>query len=454
MMIPGSGIAKSRLNSQVPASISPSISSVVTSSMWSAIALIRRGRKALATSRRYAVWTGGSVRCSVSTWPQPRSRRICSYRRALSTCRPFFVPPPRAGAREELRIGQDEAHVLVSGHHHGTDLGHRKDGTPIVQVLVEVPWVVLDRGIQHRVVHRTRHGPDPIFERDVGHPDILPGHEPSFVRRRARALPRPIVTIVTNTDRLLSLAAGVCPETAPADFVTACATAGWKACGIWFDPDTWNCRRGRRRAASARRHRTDRAGHGTRLRHAGRRPRRSDDRGGRDDRRAQPARGVARRRRRTVSPTASANCATSRRRTTSDAVSSSCASCRFATCRRRCAVLDRVDRANAAVLIDLLHLVSHRRHRRRCGVDRRLHRLPYVQLCDAPRAAPEDLYTEAIDGRLLPGDGELPIVELVDVLPAHTALSMEIRSAALRSAWPDPVDRARHVLDSTMRALA
>ena len=52
MMIPGSGIAKSRLNSHTPASINPSISSVVTSSMWSAIDLMRRGRKAFATSWR------------------------------------------------------------------------------------------------------------------------------------------------------------------------------------------------------------------------------------------------------------------------------------------------------------------------------------------------------------------------------------------------------------------
>ena len=52
MMIPGSGMAKSRLNSHVPTSISPSISSVVTSSMWSAIALMWRGRNALATSWR------------------------------------------------------------------------------------------------------------------------------------------------------------------------------------------------------------------------------------------------------------------------------------------------------------------------------------------------------------------------------------------------------------------
>ena len=44
---------------------------------------------------------------------------------------------------------------------------------------------------------------------------------------------------MTTEERLLSLAAGVCPETAPADFVSACASAGWPACGIWYDAATW-----------------------------------------------------------------------------------------------------------------------------------------------------------------------------------------------------------------------
>ncbi|NDB06935.1 MAG: sugar phosphate isomerase/epimerase, partial [Acidimicrobiia bacterium] len=39
--------------------------------------------------------------------------------------------------------------------------------------------------------------------------------------------------------RLLSIAAGVHPELAPADMVTTAAAAGWPACGIWFDGNTW-----------------------------------------------------------------------------------------------------------------------------------------------------------------------------------------------------------------------
>jgi sugar phosphate isomerase/epimerase len=116
------------------------------------------------------------------------------------------------------------------------------------------------------------------------------------------------------------------------------------------------------------------------------------------------------------------------------------------------AVLDRVNRPNAAVLIDNLHLA------RTGGTVADVAaisagRLPYLQLCDAPAAAPGELVVEALDGRLLLGDGHLPITELVDVLPAQTALSMEVRCAALRSAFPDPTDRARQVLTTTLHHL-
>jgi sugar phosphate isomerase/epimerase len=112
------------------------------------------------------------------------------------------------------------------------------------------------------------------------------------------------------------------------------------------------------------------------------------------------------------------------------------------------AVLDAVDRPNASVLIDNLHLA------RTGGTVADVAavepgRLPYVQLCDAPASAPEQLVVEALDGRLTLGAGELPVSDLVDALPAHTALSLEIRSAHLRSAIPDPIDRARHVLSTT-----
>ncbi|MEY3146955.1 MAG: hypothetical protein RL688_174 [Actinomycetota bacterium] len=40
--------------------------------------------------------------------------------------------------------------------------------------------------------------------------------------------------------RLLSLAAGVQTDVAPADMVTVAHEAGWLAVGIWFDGKVWN----------------------------------------------------------------------------------------------------------------------------------------------------------------------------------------------------------------------
>lgn len=60
---------------------------------------------------------------------------------------------------------------------------------------------------------------------------------------------------------------------------------------------------------------------------------------------------------------------------------------------------------------------------------------PYAQLCDAPPTAPADdlasLIDEARYRRLLPGQGGLPLVELLAALPAEAPLSIEVQSDAL-----------------------
>jgi sugar phosphate isomerase/epimerase len=120
-------------------------------------------------------------------------------------------------------------------------------------------------------------------------------------------------------------------------------------------------------------------------------------------------------------------------------------------------VVQSVDHPAGAVLIDALHLA-------RCGastadvaaIDRRL--LPYAQLCDGPAQVHEPDHAtylaEAIDGRCLPGEGELPLAELIHALPIDLPLSLEIRSKALRERFGDPIERARAVLDTTRRFFA
>ena len=82
----------------------------------------------------------------------------------------------------------------------------------------------------------------------------------------------------------------------------------------------------------------------------------------------------------------------------------------------------------------------------------------YVQICDAPReapGAPDDLVAladEARHGRLFPGEGDLPLGELLDALPADLPCCVEVQS----DSWSgvDVGQRARHALASARALLA
>ncbi|MGA9276643.1 sugar phosphate isomerase/epimerase family protein [Ilumatobacter sp.] len=251
-------------------------------------------------------------------------------------------------------------------------------------------------------------------------------------------------------DHLLSLAAGVCPETGPTDFVTACATAGWEACGIWFDPETWTDA-----VATDVRRRLDDTGvialdmepvfvtadgdHGVRM--------------------VEAAAAVGARNLLVVSRGVDDERFTTRFGELCDLAAPHGIGCSIeflafmsvSSLPQSLAVLDAVDRPNGGVLIDALHLA------RTGGSPDEVaeiaavapERLAYAQLCDGPAEAPDDAYADALDGRMNVGDGGLPVHALVDAFPSHTAFSMEIRSAHLRRAFTDPTERARHVLDAT-----
>ncbi len=121
-------------------------------------------------------------------------------------------------------------------------------------------------------------------------------------------------------------------------------------------------------------------------------------------------------------------------------------------------VLERTGLADAGLLIDPLHLArTGGRPEHLIGLPPE--RLAYAQFCDATAvgASADDVQAiieEAVDRRLLPGEGQLALQSLLGVLPANIPLSVEVRSKPLRDAFPDPVDRARAVLTATMAVLA
>jgi sugar phosphate isomerase/epimerase len=105
-------------------------------------------------------------------------------------------------------------------------------------------------------------------------------------------------------------------------------------------------------------------------------------------------------------------------------------------------ILDRAAHPAGAVLIDALHM-------QRSGATPAdvaavpPDRVPYVQLCDGPFEPvrpPEDVaLTEARTGRLFPGDGEIPLRELVDALPPDAALAVVSPVAQFAGTPPDEV---------------
>ena len=122
------------------------------------------------------------------------------------------------------------------------------------------------------------------------------------------------------------------------------------------------------------------------------------------------------------------------------------------------AVLDAVAHPLRALLIDPIHVDrSGSSIAQIAKLDPAL--LPYAQFCDARAERPDPadfdaVIIDAIDLREQCGAGALPLSELYRALPRDIPLSIELRSKALRDAYPDAGARARAVADATRAWLA
>jgi len=114
----------------------------------------------------------------------------------------------------------------------------------------------------------------------------------------------------------------------------------------------------------------------------------------------------------------------------------------------------RTGRANATVLVDTWHWF-------RGGADMALLRaLPgdkvgSVQLNDATRTGPADMIQESMLGRLMPGDGVIPIADVIrtiDAIGSTAPLGLEVFHES--HARLDPIDVARRAAEATRRVLA
>jgi len=117
-------------------------------------------------------------------------------------------------------------------------------------------------------------------------------------------------------------------------------------------------------------------------------------------------------------------------------------------------ILDATTGHHFGILLDALHLARSEELRQLPPLDPRQH--PYIQLCDGAEVCAPDrpsLLEDAIDYRCAPGQGELDLVALLGALPADTPISLEVRSKALREAFPDPNARAAALLNQTQSFL-
>jgi len=108
---------------------------------------------------------------------------------------------------------------------------------------------------------------------------------------------------------------------------------------------------------------------------------------------------------------------------------------------------------NVSIVLDMLHVC------RSGATAAEIAALPsdtfaFVQLCDAPLAAPpfDQLRVESRGHRLLPGEGELPLFALMDALP--DGMTLDIETPNLTVQHLPHAEQARRASDAARRFLA
>lgn len=246
--------------------------------------------------------------------------------------------------------------------------------------------------------------------------------------------------------RLLSLAAGVQLDVAPADMVTVAYKAGWSAVGIWFDGKTWTDSISREV-----RQRLDDTGI-VALDIEPIIP--SDDGNDFGEQLIEAAAVIGARHILFTSRLKDQSQTTHRYQEVCELARlyEIKVVCEFLpifplnTLSMATEIVAHAGATNGGVLIDNLHLSrsgSSIADVQALPIDL----FPYLQICDASAERPIDfggLLDEALNGRLCPGEGSLPIVELLQAVP-KVPLSFEVRSKFLRD-MTDPVERAKYLL--------
>ncbi len=120
------------------------------------------------------------------------------------------------------------------------------------------------------------------------------------------------------------------------------------------------------------------------------------------------------------------------------------------------AIVRDAGQPNGRILIDTLHVARAGHRPEDIGTyDPAL--FPYIQLSDAPASIDVSDYEaclyEAREGRLAPGEGELPLREMLRFIDPALPIGIEVLSRRYEEAYPDARERAQVILERTKRFL-
>jgi sugar phosphate isomerase/epimerase len=118
------------------------------------------------------------------------------------------------------------------------------------------------------------------------------------------------------------------------------------------------------------------------------------------------------------------------------------------------AARDHVGRSEFRLLIDTMHLVrSGSGAAELAAID--ADHIGYAQLNDTTLRPRIDNYMEeAMFERMVPGEGELPLHEILSALPDDTVIEIEVPQRSLALAGVSPIERLRPCVEAARRLLA
>jgi sugar phosphate isomerase/epimerase len=110
--------------------------------------------------------------------------------------------------------------------------------------------------------------------------------------------------------------------------------------------------------------------------------------------------------------------------------------------------------SNARLTIDVLHIIRTATPMSDvAALDPAL--IGSVQICDGPKAIPDDqLIEEAGFSRMVPGEGEFPLLAFLRAIPHTVNLGMEVPLRGLREGGVPALERTRRVVEATRTLLS